>query len=64
MSSLYLLIPLSLLILMVAISIFFWAIRSRQFEDMEGPAQKVVLDDLRDYKLKNSREKQKPDSGE
>ncbi|MGD9788122.1 MAG: cbb3-type cytochrome oxidase assembly protein CcoS [Sulfuricellaceae bacterium] len=24
---------------------FFWAVRSGQFEDMEGPAQRILMDD-------------------
>lgn len=45
MESLYLLIPLSLLILAAAVAILFWAIRNGQFEDMEGPAHSILMDD-------------------
>ena len=24
---------------------FFWAVRSGQFEDLEGPAQRILMDD-------------------
>lgn len=45
MESLYLLIPISVL-LVFAIGIAFWfSLRSGQFEDMEGPAYRVVMDD-------------------
>jgi cbb3-type cytochrome oxidase maturation protein len=41
----YALIPLGLLLLGVAIWAFFWAVRSGQFDDMETPAWRILLDD-------------------
>jgi cbb3-type cytochrome oxidase maturation protein len=47
MESLYLLIPVSVL-LVFAVGVAFWfSLRSGQFEDMEGPAYRVVMDDDR-----------------
>ena len=45
MNILYLLIPIALLFLAVAIGAFFWAVRSGQFDDMEGPAHRILMDD-------------------
>lgn len=45
MSILYLLIPLGLLLLALAIAAFFWAVRAGQFDDLESPAMSVVMDD-------------------
>jgi len=45
MEVLYLLIPLSLVLVGVIIWIFLWAIRSGQFDDMEGPAHRILMDD-------------------
>jgi len=45
MNILYLLIPLGLLLLGLAIAAFFWAVGSGQFDDLESPAMSVVLDD-------------------
>ncbi|HET8790807.1 MAG TPA: cbb3-type cytochrome oxidase assembly protein CcoS [Modicisalibacter sp.] len=45
MSILYLLIPLSLLLLSLAVAVFFWAVRSGQFDDLEGPAHRILFDD-------------------
>jgi len=45
MNILYLLIPLGLLLLGLAIAAFFWAVRSGQFDDLETPAMSVVMDD-------------------
>lgn len=47
MTILYLLIPLGLLLLGIAVGAFFWATRSGQFDDLESPAWSVVLDDDR-----------------
>jgi cbb3-type cytochrome oxidase maturation protein len=44
---LYLLIPLGLLLLALAIGAFFWASKSGQFDDLESPAWSVVMDDDR-----------------
>ena len=45
MTVLYLLIPLGLILLAIAVWAFMWAVRSGQFEDMEGPAHRVLMDD-------------------
>lgn len=44
MAILYLLIPISLLIIGLIIWAFLWAIKSGQFEDLEGPAYQVLMD--------------------
>ena len=45
MSILYLLIPLALLLLGIAVAVFFWAVGSGQFDDLDTPAWSVVMDD-------------------
>ena len=45
MDILYLLIPISLIIVAIAIGVFMWAIRSGQYEDLEGPAHRILMDD-------------------
>ena len=45
MEIIYLLIPLSLLLVGVIVWIFLWAVRSGQFDDMEGPAHQILMDD-------------------
>ena len=45
MSILYLLIPLGLVLIAFAVAVFFWAVRSGQFDDLETPAMSVVMDD-------------------
>ena len=45
MSILYILIPLALIVLAVAVWAFFWAVGSGQFDDLDTPAMRVILDD-------------------
>ena len=45
MESLYLLIPLSIVLVFVIAVIFWWSVRSGQFDDLEGPGYRVVSDD-------------------
>lgn len=45
MNILYLLIPLSLILLGLAVWAFFWAVRHDQFEDLEGPAYRILFDE-------------------
>jgi cbb3-type cytochrome oxidase maturation protein len=47
MEALYLLVPLSLILVGVAIWIFFGASDSGQFDDLEGPALRILHDDDR-----------------
>ena len=45
MEALYLLIPLSLVLVALALWIFFGAADSGQFEDLDGPALRILRDD-------------------
>jgi len=45
MEILYLLIPLSLVLVGVIAWIMIWAVRAGQFEDLEGPGQSIIMDD-------------------
>ena len=45
MDILYLLIPLSLVLVFMIGIVFWWALRSGQFDDLEGPAHRVLMDE-------------------
>lgn len=45
MRILYLLIPLVLILMGIAIWAFIWAVKSGQFDDLEGPAHRILMDD-------------------
>jgi cbb3-type cytochrome oxidase maturation protein len=42
---LYLMIPMGILIVVGAIWAFFWAVNSGQFDDLDSPAWRILLDD-------------------
>jgi cbb3-type cytochrome oxidase maturation protein len=42
MGSLYLLIPLSILLVAAAVWAFFWAVNEGQFEDLDEPARAIL----------------------
>ncbi|WP_337245557.1 cbb3-type cytochrome oxidase assembly protein CcoS [Luteimonas sp. gir] len=45
MRSLLLLVPISLVLLGIAIAAFVWAVRRGQFDDMDTPALDILVDD-------------------
>lgn len=45
MTILYVLIPLGLIVLGAAVWAFFWAVGNGQFDDLDTPAMRVILDD-------------------
>lgn len=47
MSIIMVLIPLGLVLLTSAVLAFFWAVRTGQFDDLESPAWRILLDDER-----------------
>ncbi len=56
MEALYLLIPLALLLVAIIIWIFLWAVKSDQFDDLEGPAHRIIMEDDDKVKEKNDNE--------
>jgi len=44
MEILFLLIPISLVLIGLIIWAFVWAINSGQFDDLEGPAYEILMD--------------------
>ena len=45
MSVIYALIPVAILFVILAVVIFFWAVRSNQFEDIERQGMTILMDD-------------------
>ena len=46
--ALIVLIPVSVLIVAAVVGILWWAARHGQFDDMEGPAHAILMDDDKD----------------
>ena len=45
MDILYLLIPLSVVLVFLIGAVFWWALKNDQFDDLEGPAHRILMDD-------------------
>ena len=45
MEIIYLLIPLSIVLLGLIVWVLMWAIGSGQFDDLEGPAHRILMDE-------------------
>jgi cbb3-type cytochrome oxidase maturation protein len=45
MEILYLLVPMSIVLVFVIGAIFWWSLKSGQFEDLEGPGYRILMDD-------------------
>lgn len=45
MDIIFVTIPVTLIFIAVAVGIFFWATRNGQYDDMEGPANRILFDD-------------------
>ena len=45
MDILYLLVPLSLVLVFLIGGVFWWSLRNGMFDDLEGPAWRILQDD-------------------
>ncbi|MBL4831632.1 MAG: cbb3-type cytochrome oxidase assembly protein CcoS [Aliivibrio sp.] len=45
MASLYLLIPIAIVLVFLAAAIFIWAVKSEQFEDLDRQGHNILFDD-------------------
>ena len=45
MTGLAVLIPIALLLGLAGLAAFFWALKAGQFEDMDGAALRILIDD-------------------
>jgi len=45
MNALWYLIPISIALGVLGLGLFFWALRSGQYEDVAGAAERILMDD-------------------
>jgi cbb3-type cytochrome oxidase maturation protein len=45
MNSLHFLVPIALLLGAVGLGAFLWSLRSGQYDDLDGAAERILLDD-------------------
>lgn len=65
MEILHLMVPIAILLVVIAIVIFFWAVRSGQFDDLERQGYNILLDDdQQTRKQQTSKQQQKQQTQE
>ncbi|GAB2914790.1 cbb3-type cytochrome oxidase assembly protein CcoS [Rheinheimera gaetbuli] len=47
MSVIYVLIPIAILFVIIGLAVFFWAVRSKQFEDLDKEGFSILFDDTK-----------------
>jgi cbb3-type cytochrome oxidase maturation protein len=45
------LIPIALLLGVIGLIAFLWSLKNKQFEDLEGAANRILFDDEKDSKI-------------
>ena len=45
MSIIYVLIPIAMLFVVVAVAVFFWAVKSEQFDDLDRQSVSILFDE-------------------
>ncbi|HRJ52947.1 MAG TPA: cbb3-type cytochrome oxidase assembly protein CcoS [Candidatus Thiothrix moscowensis] len=57
MDALYLLIPIAVVVMIVVVVAFIYTVKSGQYDDLEGPAHRILMDDD-DPRIPGHKEKQ------
>ena len=60
MSIIYVLIPIAILFVLIGLIIFFWAVRSRQFDDLDKEGFSILFDEQRAPKRNSDNDNDKP----
>ncbi len=58
MNIIYVLIPLSVILMVIAIYFFFWAVKNDQFDDLDTPALDILDEDEAPRQSQKEKEKQ------
>ncbi|QIZ76587.1 cbb3-type cytochrome oxidase assembly protein CcoS [Ferrimonas lipolytica] len=45
MEIIYLLIPIAMLFVGIAVAVFFWAVRSKQYDDLDRAGSSILFDE-------------------
>ena len=54
MSIIYMLIPISILFVLIAIGVFFWAVKSEQFSDLNKQGHSILFEDDKEQHNKSN----------
>jgi len=60
MDILYLLVPLSVVLVFVIGVVFWWSLKSGQFEDLEGEGFRILMDDDRPVQRDSEKAQESP----
>ncbi len=61
MAALYVMVPVALILVALAVRFFFWAIDSGQYDDLDSPAHSILFDDPLNH-VKKAQQEQTDDS--
>ncbi len=64
MEILYILVPLSIILVSIAVYLLGWAVKSGQFDDLEGPAHRILYDDDEHMIPKSTKNSPSPENTE
>jgi cbb3-type cytochrome oxidase maturation protein len=56
MSIIYILIPIAIILTALAIYLFFWAVKTEQFDDLEKQGMSILFDDNKNKSAERSTE--------
>uniref|UniRef100_Q0HVA3 Cytochrome oxidase maturation protein, cbb3-type n=1 Tax=Shewanella sp. (strain MR-7) TaxID=60481 RepID=Q0HVA3_SHESR len=45
MSIIYVLIPIAMIFVLIAVAVFFWAVKSEQFDDLDRQSVSILFDE-------------------
>lgn len=62
MDAIYILLPVALFLGLIGLVLMIWAVRSGQFEDMEGPRHRILFEDDQDMIPKQPTDKSEKNS--
>ncbi len=58
MSIIYILIPIAILLTILGIYLFFWAVKTEQFEDLEKQGMSILFDEKAQDKTRKENQKE------
>ena len=61
MEILFLLIPLAVVLMVVAVVFFLWTVKTGQYDDLEGAAHRILMDDDDPMIPGNARKQTRPE---
>ncbi|ABI39085.1 MULTISPECIES: cbb3-type cytochrome oxidase assembly protein CcoS [Shewanella] len=63
MSIIYVLIPIAMIFVLIAVAVFFWAVKSEQFDDLDRQSVSILFDEDADKPTQANPSSQAQDKG-